>query len=139
MRGVLETLVPDLIVTQDFVHVCALLPTILLRRLRDSTAAGSALLNPQDLGDVWRDILWVGEETCHGSQAEALLEKIGARLGVLEQQIDSSKEAPARRVFSNGCNRSTWAATGSGNDSTRGREDLFGVRARRLSGSLPNM
>ena len=43
---------------------------------------------------MWRDILWVGEETCHGSQAEALLEKIGARLGVLEQQIDSSKERP---------------------------------------------
>src|SRR6267378_3507413 len=52
------------------------------------------LIIPQDLGDVWRDILWVGEETCHGPQAEALLDKIGTRLGVLEQQLDASAERP---------------------------------------------
>src|SRR5258706_561612 len=51
-------------------------------------------LNPQDLVDVWRDILWVGEESCRGPQAEALLEKIGARLGELQQQLPPSADRP---------------------------------------------
>src|SRR5207249_345120 len=51
-------------------------------------------LNPQDLGDVWRDILWVGEEACRGPQAEALVKQIGARLGALEQQLPQSVDRP---------------------------------------------
>jgi len=51
-------------------------------------------LNPEDLVDVWRDILWVGEESCRGPQAEALLEQIGARLGALEQQLPVSADRP---------------------------------------------
>src|SRR5208282_6929971 len=51
-------------------------------------------LNPQDLGDVWRDILWVGEATCRGHEAEALLKKIGTRLGELECQLDSVEYRP---------------------------------------------
>jgi iron complex transport system substrate-binding protein len=46
------------------------------------------------LGDVWRDILWVGEEACRGPQAEALLEKIGARLALLEEQLDPGADRP---------------------------------------------
>src|SRR5712671_1141090 len=92
---VLEALAPDLIITQDLCHVCAASPDDLATALTRFDRRPEVLcLNPQDLGDVWRDILWVGEETCHGPQAEALLEKIGVRLGVLEQQIDSSKERP---------------------------------------------
>jgi iron complex transport system substrate-binding protein len=51
-------------------------------------------LNPQDLGDVWRDILWVGEQTRRGRAAEALLERIGERLGSLEQIVADRAERP---------------------------------------------
>jgi iron complex transport system substrate-binding protein len=51
-------------------------------------------LNPQDLGDVWRDILWVGEQTRRGRAAEALLEKIGERLGRLEENVAQTSERP---------------------------------------------
>ncbi|HEX4545470.1 MAG TPA: cobalamin-binding protein [Candidatus Acidoferrum sp.] len=92
---VLETLAPDLIITQDLCHVCAASPDDLAAALARFDRRPQVLcLNPQDLSDVWRDILWVGEETCHGPQAEALLEQIGSRLGALEQQLDTSVRRP---------------------------------------------
>jgi iron complex transport system substrate-binding protein len=92
---VLEALAPDLIITQDLCHVCAASPDDLATALARFDRRPEVLcLNPQDLGDVWRDILLVGEETCRGPQAEALLEKIGAHFGVLEQQLDPSAARP---------------------------------------------
>src|SRR6266566_1041266 len=80
----LEALAPDLIVTQDLCHVCAASPDDLATALTRFDRRPEVLcLNPQDLGDVWRDILWVGEESRRGPQAEALLVQIGARLGAL--------------------------------------------------------
>jgi len=88
---VLEALAPDLVITQDLCHVCAASPDDLATALARFDRRPEVLcLNPQDLGDVWRDILLVGEETFRGPQAEALLKEIGARLGALEQQWDSS-------------------------------------------------
>jgi iron complex transport system substrate-binding protein len=92
---VLEALAPDLIITQDVCHVCAASPDDLVTALARFDRRPEVLcLNPQDLVDVWRDILWVGEESCRGPQAEMLLEKIGARLGVLEQQLPQSADRP---------------------------------------------
>jgi iron complex transport system substrate-binding protein len=92
---VLEQLAPDLIVTQDLCHVCAASPDDLATALARFDRRPEVLcLNPQDLVDVWRDILWVGEESCRGPQAEALLEKIGGRLGALEQQLPESVDRP---------------------------------------------
>jgi iron complex transport system substrate-binding protein len=92
---VLEALAPDLIVTQDLCHVCAASPDDLATALMRFDRRPEVLcLNAQDLGDVWRDILWVGEETCHGPQAEALLKQIGTRLGELEKQMDPSAKRP---------------------------------------------
>src|SRR6202030_4543436 len=91
----LEELAPDLIVTQDLCHVCAASPDDLGAALARFAERPEVLcLNPQDLGDVWRDILWVGEESCRGPQAEALLEQIGARLGALEQQLEAAADRP---------------------------------------------
>jgi iron complex transport system substrate-binding protein len=91
----LESLRPDLIVTQDLCHVCAASPDDLAAALARFERRPEVLcLNPQDLGDVWRDILWVGEETCRGPHAEALLEKIGARLALLEEQQDPGADRP---------------------------------------------
>jgi iron complex transport system substrate-binding protein len=92
---VLEALAPDLIITQDLCHVCAASPDDLATALARFERRPEVLcLNPQDLGDVWRDILWVGEESCRGPQAEALVELIGARLGALEKQLAPSASRP---------------------------------------------
>ena len=95
----LQALAPDLIVTQDLCHVCAASPEDLASALARFDSRPEVLcLNPQDLGDVWRDILWVGEEAGRGWQAEKLLQDIGERLGALELQVqhamDKSREGP---------------------------------------------
>src|SRR5580704_15875219 len=91
----LAELAPDLIITQDLCQVCAASPDDLAATLARFPHLPEVLcLNPQDLGDVWRDILWVGEATCHGHEAEALLKKIGTRLGELECQLDGIEHRP---------------------------------------------
>ena len=93
----LQALAPDLIVTQDLCHVCAASPDDLATALAKFDVRPEVLcLNPQDLGDVWRDILWVGEETGRGWQAEKLLHEIGERLGALQRQIE---ETPSAREY----------------------------------------
>src|SRR3989475_6056989 len=96
---ILESLAPDLIVTQDLCHVCAASPDDLATALARFERRPEVLcLNPQDLGDVWRDILWVGEEACRGPQAEALVKPIGARPGPVGQRPPPSVGAP-REAF----------------------------------------
>ena len=91
----LEALAPDLIITQDLCHVCAASPDDLATALSRFDKRPEVLcLNPQDLGDVWRDILWVGEETCRGPRAEAVLKQIGERLGEIEHQLTGIPECP---------------------------------------------
>jgi iron complex transport system substrate-binding protein len=91
----LEQLAPDLIITQDLCHVCAASPDDLGAALARFAKRPEVLcLNPQDLGDVWRDILWVGEETCRGRAAEALLEQIGERMADVEARVAQTSERP---------------------------------------------
>ena len=91
----LAELAPDLIITQDLCQVCAASPDDLAGTLaRFSNLPEVLSLNPQDLGDVWRDILWVGEATCRGHEAEALLEHVGRRLGELERQLSGVEHQP---------------------------------------------
>lgn len=92
----LEELAPDLIVTQDLCHVCAASPDDLASALaRFANPPEVLCLNPQNLGDVWRDILWVGEDTYRGRAAENLLERIGGRLGEIEKLVaDVEGERP---------------------------------------------
>jgi iron complex transport system substrate-binding protein len=91
----LEGLAPDLIITQNLCQVCAASPDDLAAALARFDRRPKVLcLNPQDLGDVWRDILWVGEESCRGPQAEALVAQIGVRLGALERQLPPLADRP---------------------------------------------
>ena len=91
----LKELAPDLIVTQDLCHVCAASPDDLATALTKFAEPPDVLsLNPQDLGDVWRDILWVGEQTCRGRAAESVLEQIGAKLGDVEKSVAEISERP---------------------------------------------
>ena len=89
----LRRLSPDLIVTQDLCHVCAASPEDLAAVLANFESKPEVLsLNPLDLGDVWRDILLVGEQTFHPHAAEKLIESIGEKLGALEQKIQSADD-----------------------------------------------
>ncbi|HXC87441.1 MAG TPA: cobalamin-binding protein [Candidatus Cybelea sp.] len=91
----LAELAPDLIITQDLCQVCAASPDDLATTLARFPDPPEVLcLNPQDLGDVWRDILWVGEGTSRGHEAEALLKGIGTRLGELESQLEGMEHRP---------------------------------------------
>ena len=95
----LEELQPDLVITQDLCHVCAASPDDLATALAQFENRPEVLcLNPQDLTDVWRDILWVGEETARGPAAEALVKHIGERLGALEMQLSHIHPADRPRV-----------------------------------------
>jgi len=93
---ILEELAPNLIVTQDLCHVCAASPDDLASVLSRFDRRPEVLcLNPQDLGDVWRDILWVGEETGRSERAQSILEKIGLRLGEIELEVAQTQERPS--------------------------------------------
>jgi iron complex transport system substrate-binding protein len=92
---VLEDLAPDLIITQNLCHVCAASPDDLAMVLAKFKKRPEVLcLNPQDLRDVWRDILWVGEETKRTPRAEAIVQMIGERLGELEIIVDAIESRP---------------------------------------------
>jgi iron complex transport system substrate-binding protein len=95
----LQELEPDLVVTQDLCHVCAASPDDLATALARFEKRPEVLcLNPQDLGDVWRDILWVGEETARGPAAESLVKQIANRLGTIDHQLDWVRSADRPRV-----------------------------------------
>jgi iron complex transport system substrate-binding protein len=92
---VLEGLAPDLIVTQDLCQVCATSPDDLaavLARFRHKPEV--LCLNPQTLGDVWRDVLWIGEETLRFPRAQELLERVGERLGEVQQGVGAQSNRP---------------------------------------------
>jgi iron complex transport system substrate-binding protein len=89
----LRSLSPDLIVTQDLCHVCAASPEDLAAVLAQFDKKPEVLcLNPLDLGDVWRDILWVGEQAFRPHAAEKLIESIGEKLGSIERQVQSAND-----------------------------------------------
>jgi iron complex transport system substrate-binding protein len=91
----LEELAPDLIITQDLCHVCAASPDDLATALSGFVRPPQVLcLNPQDLGDVWRDILWVGEQSRRGWAAETLIKQIGSRLGQIEKLVAGTSVRP---------------------------------------------
>jgi iron complex transport system substrate-binding protein len=94
-RNLLEALAPDLVITQDLCHVCAATPDELAAALAHLSYRPEVLsLDPLDLGDVWRDILWIGEKTGRRERAQAFIEKIGARLAHIEKERVHAEQPP---------------------------------------------
>ncbi|HTZ33889.1 MAG TPA: cobalamin-binding protein [Methylomirabilota bacterium] len=99
-KRLLEELKPDLIVTQDLCHVCAATPEELGAVLAQISIRPQVLsLDPLDLGDVWRDILWVGEVTGRRRRAQEFVEEIGARLAQIEVDAASFRQQPKAAVL----------------------------------------
>jgi len=96
-RELLEELEPDLVITQDLCHVCAATPEELGAALAQMNRRPEVLsLDPLDLGDVWQDILWIGEETGRRERAQEFVEEIGRRLAQIE--IDATFAGGRPRV-----------------------------------------
>ena len=94
-RDALESLAPDLIITQDLCHVCAATPEELGAVLAQISKPPEVLsLDPLDLGDVWRDILWIGEATGRRERAQAFVAKIGAHLAEIDAKVALIKHRP---------------------------------------------
>jgi len=99
-RDRLEELAPDLIFTQDLCHVCAATPEELGAALATISKRPEIIsLDPHDLGDVWRDILWIGEATGRRERAQELVTHIGERLGRLKEQLASHSDRPRVAVL----------------------------------------
>lgn len=92
---VLQTIQPDLIITQDLCHVCAASPGDLAASLANLPREPRVLsLNPHTLGDVWDDIRSVGQATGRGAQAEVLATQLERRVAAVEQATADVKERP---------------------------------------------
>jgi len=99
-RHRLEELAPDLIFTQDLCHVCAATPEELGAALAAISKQPEIIsLDPHDLGDVWRDILWIGEATSRRERAQELVTHIGERLGRLKALLASHSAQPRVAVL----------------------------------------
>jgi iron complex transport system substrate-binding protein len=99
-RELLEELKPDLVITQDLCHVCAATPEELGAALAQMTNPPEVLsLDPLDLGDVWRDILWIGEATGRRERAQEFVQKIGKRLAEIEIDAAYSGKRPKAVVL----------------------------------------
>jgi iron complex transport system substrate-binding protein len=92
---ILRELDPDLVVTQDLCHVCSASPEDLAAVIRNFDKPPKVLcLNPQNLSDVWRDVMLVAQATSRVAAAEKLLHEIYERLDALQRQIENIGERP---------------------------------------------
>jgi iron complex transport system substrate-binding protein len=92
---ILRELDPDLVVTQDLCHVCSASPEDLAAVIRDFEEPPKVLcLNPQNLSDVWRDVMQVAQATSRVAAAEKLLQEIHERLDGLQRQIEKVAARP---------------------------------------------
>jgi iron complex transport system substrate-binding protein len=91
--GLLASLAPDLIVTQDLCHVCAASPDDLATALsRFSRPPRVLTLTPHSLDDVWQDIIRAGEATNTSQRATALAFELKTRVQAIASVTASTKE-----------------------------------------------
>lgn len=95
--GLLASLAPDLIITQDLCHVCAASPDDLATALaRFSERPKILSLTPHSLADVWDDIRKIGEATGRRRDAQALAITLQQKVAAIEMRVAN---APKPRVL----------------------------------------
>jgi iron complex transport system substrate-binding protein len=91
----LESLKPDLIVTQDLCHVCAASPDDLATALsRFQNPPRVLTLTPHALDDVWRDIECIGHATGAQSRAENVVANLKCRIAEVESAVARDGSRP---------------------------------------------
>jgi iron complex transport system substrate-binding protein len=94
---VLQSLQPDIVVTQDQCDVCAVSLSEVEEAVRCFLTPGVKVvsLKPQRLGDIWEDMRHVARATGREDATEEVLRGLKRRLGKLEQQ---TRHLPRPRV-----------------------------------------
>jgi iron complex transport system substrate-binding protein len=100
--ALLESLAPDLIVTQELCEVCAVSYEIVQRAAKQlrashpqrSRSARIVSLEPASLDDVFATISFLGDATHHAPEAEALLRSLRARVEALERESSRRTRRP---------------------------------------------
>ncbi len=93
----LESLSPDLIVTQDLCHVCAASPEDLGAALARIARRPEVLtLTPHTLEDVFGDIERVGQAVGERERADELISKLRGRVEAVGHRVLQSGAAPVR-------------------------------------------
>lgn len=92
----LRALRPDVILTQTQCAICAVTPADLEDALCDWTGARPALisLEPDDLSEVWGDMLRVGEAVGASDRARAAVEDLQARLEAIRARAATAGRRP---------------------------------------------
>ncbi len=86
---------PDIVITQDLCHVCAITPAQLTRALRVLPSPPRVLsLNPSTLDDVLADIERIGATIGRAQEASALVEQLRARLQAVLLQVAHAETRP---------------------------------------------
>jgi len=99
--GVLETLAPDLILTQDLCEVCAVADGEVYRLADTMTSPPEIVpLRARDVGGILEDIRTVGHAVGRVKAAEELVQSLELKLRRLsEDGLDNSGLRPRRRVL----------------------------------------
>jgi iron complex transport system substrate-binding protein len=93
--GLLRTLEPDLIVTQDLCHVCAASPDDLATALTRLPKKPRVLtLTPHSLSDVWNDIRKVGDATQRRREAQGIAITLEQKVAAIEAKVAQAKAPP---------------------------------------------
>ncbi|MGH9787184.1 MAG: cobalamin-binding protein [Candidatus Acidiferrales bacterium] len=92
----LAQLQPDLIVTQDLCHVCAASPDDLSSALSALPGSPRVLsLSPRTVGDLWSDIVLLGEAADRVQEARELVSELQRRVTAVRKAV---ADAPRPRV-----------------------------------------
>ena len=91
----LKGIEPDIIVTQELCHVCAVTPGELGSALTNLSRSPHMIsLHSHKLEGVWQDIMTVAEATDRRAAGEALLKEIEGRLAAVDQAVGAVTERP---------------------------------------------
>jgi iron complex transport system substrate-binding protein len=94
----LESLGPDLIVTQDLCQVCAASPDDLATALTRFARPPQVLaVTPHSLADVWSDVLRIGEAAGAADAARCLVANIEQRVASVQSTIAAKVSGAERR------------------------------------------
>lgn len=91
----LDSLRPELIITQELCDVCAVNYQIVSQASRSLTVDNTLVsLEPKTIGDIFETILTVGEHAGIREKAEALVADLGARLAAVIHKVEFINERP---------------------------------------------